>query len=74
MLDSYIIKPQVDSPSWVSMYLTEPHTFLLQLYILIITGFNTMPDGNFDSDYFQHTEETDAFRQEYEMRKMKQVM
>ncbi|KAM7472225.1 hypothetical protein LguiA_010408 [Lonicera macranthoides] len=29
-------------------------------------------DGSFGSDYFQHTEETNNFRQEYEMRKMKQ--
>ncbi|CAN1308988.1 SYP71 [Linum perenne] len=29
-------------------------------------------DGSFDDAYFQKTEETDRFRQEYEMRKMKQ--
>ncbi|XP_074332078.1 syntaxin-71-like [Apium graveolens] len=34
--------------------------------------FNSTSDGKFDSDYFQHTEDTNAFRQEYEMRKMKQ--
>ncbi|CAI0470292.1 unnamed protein product [Linum tenue] len=34
--------------------------------------FNSNYDGSFDSDYFQNTEETDRFRQEYEMRKMKQ--
>ena len=30
-------------------------------------------DGNFDDDYFKGTDESNKFRQEYEMRKMKQV-
>jgi SYP7 family syntaxin len=29
-------------------------------------------DGNFESDYFQQTDESNQFKQEYEMRKMKQ--
>ncbi|KAL6128676.1 hypothetical protein ACLB2K_072031 [Fragaria x ananassa] len=30
-------------------------------------------DGKFDSEYFQHTEESDRFRNEYEMRRIKQA-
>lgn len=34
--------------------------------------FDSTADGNFESEYFQQTEESKGFRQEYEMRKMKQ--
>ncbi|CAN1237283.1 SYP71, partial [Linum grandiflorum] len=34
--------------------------------------FNSNYDGSFDDAYFQKTDESDRFRQEYEMRKMKQ--
>ncbi|KAK3134892.1 hypothetical protein QOZ80_5BG0412070 [Eleusine coracana subsp. coracana] len=34
--------------------------------------FDSTADGNFDNEYFKGTEESNQFRQEYEMRKMKQ--
>lgn len=33
----------------------------------------SITDGRFDDGYFQQTEESSGFRQEYKMRKMKQA-
>ncbi|TYK14303.1 syntaxin-71 isoform X2 [Cucumis melo var. makuwa] len=35
--------------------------------------FDSSSDGNFESEYFQQSEESSQFRNEYEMRKMKQA-
>lgn len=35
--------------------------------------FVFIADGKFESEYFQQTEESKQFRQEYEMRKLKQA-
>ncbi|KAJ0964661.1 hypothetical protein J5N97_025799 [Dioscorea zingiberensis] len=48
------------------------------LYFCSFHGFTkfffiqNIADGNFDNEYFQQTEESSQFRQEYEMRKIKQ--
>ncbi|KAK8914644.1 Syntaxin-71 [Platanthera zijinensis] len=34
--------------------------------------FDSPSDGNFDAEYFQHTEESNKFKQEFEMRKIRQ--
>lgn len=41
--------------------------------IINTSVFPYQSDGNFDSAFFQQNEESNQFRTEYEMRKMKQV-
>lgn len=72
MLDLYIIQLQVISGTYWCEWLVL--NLLYSCLFLSYNCFDTMSDGKFDSNYFQHTEDTNTFRQEYEMRKMKQVM
>ena len=45
----------------------------LFIVVSLLDLFEPTTDGNFNGDFFQQTEESSQFREEYEMRKMKQA-
>lgn len=49
--------------------MTIPNLFFFSLFLFLEINV----DGRFDSEYFQQTEESNQFRQEYDMRKKRQA-
>jgi hypothetical protein len=45
----------------------------MEYEITVFSSFIPISEGPVDSEYFNHSEESSQFRQEYEMRKLKQV-